>query len=335
MKKEFFGKLKEGTAVYKYTIANDALELSVMDRGATVVSLKFFGRDIVLGFDTPLYYERDFLNQGATIGRVADRIENACFRIDGKEYNVTKNNGEHCLHGGNCFNTKMWQLHSLEEEKITLFYSSPDGEEGFPSRLDVYVSFIISGADFIIDYKAVPYGKTPISLTNHSYFNLDGEGLILDHKAKLYAKSYLEINERLITTGKRISVEGTVFDFKETRRIGDGFTNGFSGYDNYYVISGDITKRLLNKDLTLAAEFFGRDTKMSVYTDQKGFVFYTGNYLKGPDFKGGVPERDFAGLCVETGGEPNAVKRGGSIYAEGDIYSHTVVYSFEKADNCE
>ena len=90
MKKEFFGKLKDGTAVYKYTIANGTLELSVMDRGATVVSLKFLGRDIVLGFDTPRDYEHDFLNQGATIGRVADRIEDACFYIDGKKYDVTK-----------------------------------------------------------------------------------------------------------------------------------------------------------------------------------------------------------------------------------------------------
>ena len=334
MKKEFFGTLKNGDSVYKYTLDNGILRLSVMDRGATVVSLEYLGRDVVLGFDTPLDYEIDFLNHGATIGRVADRIEDACFLIDGKTYNVTKNNGEHCLHGGNCFNKIIWKLHSFKENEITFFYSSPDGEEGFPSRLDVYVSFIIDGADFIIDYRAIPFGKTPISLTNHSYFNLDGgDSLILNHKAKLYADTYLEINERLITTGKRLPVDESIFDFRNGDFIGKRFYEGFSGYDNYYVISGKATNKFLGKDLTLAAEISGNDTKMSVYTDQKGFLFYTGNYLKGPDFKGGVKERDYMGLCIETGDEPNAVKRGKIIYNKGDIYTHTVVYSLERLGN--
>ena len=330
MKKEIFGTLANGAAAHKYTIGNGTLTLSVMDRGATVLSLEYLGRDIILGFDSPKDYEIDFLNHGATIGRVADRIEGAEFSIDGKEYALTKNNGEHCLHGGNRFNKTLWQLHTLKENKITFFYSSPDGEDGFPSQLDVYVSYVIDGSDFIIDYKAIPYGKTPISLTNHSYFNLDGEGLILNHKAKLYAKRYLEINERLITTGKRLPVQDTMFDFTEEKLIGRDFYEGFHGYDNYYIIESDEKKRFCDKDLSLAAEITGRDLKMRVFTDQEGFLFYTGNYLKGPDFKGGIPERDYMGLCIETGGEPNAVKRGGIIFDKGEIYHHTVIYSLER-----
>ncbi len=333
MKKEFFGTLKDGSAVHKYTIYNDTLSLSVMDRGATVISLEYLGCDIVLGFDTLEAYEIDFLNHGATIGRVADRIEGANIFIDGKEYPLTKNNGEHCLHGGNRFNKTVWKLHSLEENKLTFFYSSPDGEDGFPARLDVYVSFILDGANFIIDYKAIPFGKTPISLTNHSYFNLDGEGLILNHKAKLYSDAYLEINKNLITTGKRLPVDDTIFDFREPKLIGKDFYENFSGYDNYYVISGKETKKFLGKSLRLGAEITGRDIKMKVYTDQNGFLFYTGNYLKGPCFKGGVPELDFMGFCIETGGEPNSVKRGDGIFSEGEIYSHTVVYSLERSGN--
>ena len=335
MKKEFFGTLCGGAAVHKYTIDNGTLKLSVMDRGASVVSLEYLGRDIILGFDTPKDYEIDFLNHGATIGRVADRIEGAAFSIDGKEYRLTKNNGEHCLHGGNRFNKTLWELHSCEDNKLTFFYSSPDGEEGFPSRLDVYVSYIIDGSNFIIDYKAIPFGKTPVSLTNHSYFNLNGEGLILNHKAKLYADSYLEINERLITTGKMLPVSDTIFDFREEKLIGRDFYEGFHGYDNYYVISGNKTKDFLGKSLKLSAEIKGRDLKMSVYTDQKGFLFYTGNYLKGPNFKAGVEERDYMGFCIETGGEPNSVKRGECICDIGEIYSHTVVYALERLGDVE
>ena len=334
MKKEFFGTLKNGDSVYKYTVDNGTLSLSVMDRGATVVSLKYHGRDIILGFDSLSDYELDFLCHGAIIGRVADRIEDACFQIDGKTYNVTKNNGEHCLHSGNCFNRRLWSLHSAEENKMTFFYSSPDKDEGFPGRLDVYVSFIIDGSDFIIDYCAQPFDKTPISLTNHSYFNLDGaDSLILSHIAKLHADTYLEINERMITTGRRLSAKGSVFDFENPKRIGEEIEKGFSGYDNYYLISGKEKRSFSGKELTLAAEIFGTDTKMSVYTDQKGFLFYTGNYLKGPDFKGGIPQRNYAGLCIETGDEPNAVKRGKIIYNKGDIYTHTVVYSLERLGN--
>ena len=329
MKKEFFGTLDSGERVHKYTIDNGALKLSAMDRGATIVSLEFHGRDIVLGFDSPGDYEIDFLNHGATIGRVADRIEDARFSIDGKEYSLTKNNGEHCLHGGNRFNKALWELYSFEENKLTFFYSSPDGEDGFPSQLDVYVSYIIDGANFIIDYRAIPFGKTPISLTNHSYFNLDGEGLILNHKAKLYADSYLEINERLITTGKRLPVQDTMFDFREEKLIGRDFFEGFHGYDNYYIISESERKNFLEKSLKLAAEITGQNIKMKVYTDQEGFLFYTGNYLKGPDFKGGIKERDYMGFCIETGGEPNSVKRGAGIYDSSEIYTHTVVYSLE------
>lgn len=329
MKKEFFGTLECGSAVHKYTIENGTLKLTLMDRGASLVSLEFLGRDIVLGFDSPRDYEIDFLNHGATIGRVADRIEGASFSIDGKEYPLTKNNGDHCLHGGNRFNKTLWKLYSFEENKITFFYSSPDGEDGFPSRLDVYVSYIIEGANFIIDYRAIPFGKTPISLTNHSYFNLDGEGLILNHKAKLYADSYLETNDSLITTGKRLPVQNTTFDFREEKIIGRDFSEGFCGYDNYYVISEGERKNFLKKSLKLAAEISGKKIKMKVYTDQEGFLFYTGNYLKGPDFKGGIKQRDYMGFCIETGGEPNSVKRGKCLYNSSEIYTHTTVYSLE------
>lgn len=336
MKTEFFGKLKSGEEVHKYTVNNGILSLSVMDRGATVLSLEYLGRDVVLGFDSPRDYEIDFLNHGATIGRVADRIEGASFSIDGKEYHLTKNNGEHCLHGGNRFNKVVWKLYSFEENKITFFYSSPDGEDGFPSRLDVYVSYIIDGANFIIDYRAIPFGKTPISLTNHTYFNLDGIGsLILNHKAKLYADTYLEINDKFITTGKQLSVTDTIFDFREEKLIGRDFYEGFHGYDNYYVISADTSKKFNEKELFPAAEFSGRDLKMKVYTDQEGFLFYTGNYLKGPDFKGAVPERDYMGFCIETGGEPNSVKRGKCIFSPDEIYSHTTVFTFERVGNFE
>ena len=335
MKKTFFGTTKDGIPVYKYNLQNRDLSLSVMSRGATVISLIYNGIDRILGFDTLGSYETDFLNQGATIGRVADRIENAQFTMDGVLYSLTKNSGKHCLHGGNGFNTRVFDVKEASDEKITFTYTAEDGEEGFPGKLSVEVSYILSGAKLIIDYKAFPDEKTPIALTNHSYFNLNGKGNILSHKVKLYSDCFAEMTPSLVPSGKHINVENTDFDFRETRIIHNSESESFKGYDNFYFLNPKVYSELHGKRLALAAEVFGEDTKMSLYTDQPGVLFYTGNYLRGPHFKGGVPQEDFMGLCLETGTEPNAVNKGETFYSRGEIYSHTAVYSFERLGNGE
>ena len=332
MEKTFFGTSKDGKEVFKYTLKNEYLTLSVMNRGATILSLIFDGTDTVLGFDTLSDYETDFLNHGATIGRVADRIENAAFVMDGKKYELTKNSGNHCLHGGRGFNARVFDVKELRDEKITFSYTAEDGEEGFPSRLKTDVSYTLDGANLIIDYKAEPEGKTPIALTNHAYFNLNGGGKVFSHEVRLYSDRYAEMTKTLVPSGKHIDVSGTDFDFRRKRKIHEGEEEDFRGYDNFYFIKSDEKKRFGDKLLTLAAEVFGEKIQLKVYTNQPGVLFYTGNYLKGPPFRGGVPEENFMGLCLETGTEPNALNKGETFYDKGEVYSHTSVYSFSRKD---
>ena len=175
MKREIFGTTKNGEVVEIVTLSNADCELRVMTRGATIVNFKPFGVDIVGGYDDLAGYENDDGSyQGATVGRVANRIGGASFTMDGAIYMVTDNDGGNCLHGGDGFSYKMWKIEELTEDSVTMSYYSADGEEGFPAGLNVKVKFTLSGTAVIIEYEATPDGKTPVALTNHSYFNLDG-----------------------------------------------------------------------------------------------------------------------------------------------------------------
>ena len=331
MKKEFFGTDKNGASVHKYTLKNDALKVVIMDRGATVVSLTVGGRDVVGGFDKLSDYEADSSHQGAVIGRIANRVENAAFTMNGKRYQLPKNDGENCLHGGVGFDYKIWTVLEYSDEKITLEYTSPDGEEGFPSSLTTKVSYVLSGASLIIDYEATPDGKTPVSLTNHAYFNLDGfGGDIKEHSAIIYADSYTEVSESLIPNGNHPSVAGTPFDFKSPRKIGERLGGDFDGYDHNYVLTPTEYESFIGKKLGLAAEVFTDSLKMRVYTDQPGIQFYSANFLgDGPDFKGGVKQVKHGAFCLEAQTEPNSVNRGIGFYDKGEKYVQTTVYSFE------
>lgn len=331
MKIESFGALKNGAAVHKYTLKNEYIDVVVMDRGATIVSLNVNGRDVVGGFDNISDYEKDSSHQGAVIGRIANRVENAAFEMDGKKYKLPANDGKNCLHGGVGFDYKIWEVAEYSDEKIVFEYTSPDGEEGFPSALTVKVSYVLSGASLIIDYEATPDGKTPVSLTNHAYFNLDGfGGDIKDHSAVIYADSYTEVSESLIPNGNHPSVAGTPFDFKTPRKIGERINGDFDGYDHNYVLTPTVYESFIGKKIGLAAEVSSADLKMKVYTDQPGIQFYTANFLgDGPDFKGGVKQVKHGAFCLEAQTEPNSVNRGIGFYDKGEKYVQTTVYSFE------
>ena len=195
MTRELFGITKNGDRVELVTLKNDLAELKIMTRGATIVSFKPYGVDIVGGYNDLSSYEVDTSYQGATVGRVANRIGNASFVMDGAIYMVTANDNGNCLHGGEGFTIKNWQIEELNENNVTMSYFSPNGEDGFPAGVFTKVTFTLEGAAVKIYYQAIPDGKTPIALTNHSYFNLDGfGGLIDDHIATINADRYTEVN---------------------------------------------------------------------------------------------------------------------------------------------
>lgn len=332
MIKEFFGKTLSGNDAYAYTLKNDVCKVRITDYGATVLSLVFDGKDIVGGFDKLSTYFTDDSHQGAIIGRVANRIANARFTMDGKEYHLPKNNGENCLHGGVGFDFRLWTVTEHDDEHIRLSYLSKDGEEGFPASLATEVCYTLSGSELIIDYKATPDGKTPVSLTNHSYFNLNGfGGDILSHRLTIYADRYTEVGEDLIPTGNRPNVKGTPFDFTEPHTIGERIAETDGGYDHNYILCPDSFKEYAGKSLGLIAVLEGDEVAMKVYTDQPGVQLYTGNFLgNGADFKGGIKQVKNGALCLETQTEPNSVNHGIGFYDKSEVYTHTTVYALER-----
>ncbi len=332
MEKRIFGTLPTGEDVFAYTLKTDEALVRIMTRGATIINFVVDGVDIVGGFDSLEAYLIDTSHQGAIIGRVANRVANARFTMDGKTYTLPDNDHGNCLHGGDGFDHKVWTVTDYTDTKIVLTYRAEDGEEGFPSALNVKVTYVLCGSSLLIDYEATTEGKTPIALTNHAYFNLDGfGGTIEDHTAVIYADRYTEVDDKLIPNGNRPCVEGTPFDFKTPHTIGERCGKDFIGYDHNFVLSPSTKATLFGKNLDLACEVRGKRLGLEVYTDQPGVQFYIGNFLgDGPDFRGGVKQVFHGAFCLETQTEPDCINHGIGFYGKGDLYKHSVVYKVVK-----
>ena len=332
MTRELFGITKNGDRVEIVTLKNDLAELKIMTRGATIVSFKPYGVNIVGGYDDFSSYEVDTSYQGATVGRVANRIGNASFVMDGAIYMVTANDNGNCLHGGEGFTIKNWQIEELNENNVTMSYFSPNGEDGFPAGVFTKVTFTLEGAAVKIYYQAIPDGKTPIALTNHSYFNLDGfGGLIDDHIATINADRYTEVNEKLIPNGNHPCVKGTSFDFTSPKKIGEDFGTKIDGYDHNFIICPELCDHNEEFGLPMVASVTNEKLILNVYTDQPGIQFYTGSFLSGkPDFRDGTKRIKHGAFCLETQTEPNCINHGIGFYDLGDIYEHTTVYEVLK-----
>jgi len=334
MNKKLFGTLPTGESVYLYTLKGENTEVDIMSRGATIVRFVSFGIDIVGGFDTLDDYLRDRSYQGAVVGRVANRVENARFVMDGKEYKLTANSNGNCLHGGqDGFTFRLFGEKRYTENSVTLTYTSKDGEEGFPAELYLEVTYTLVGDTLIIDYTATPDEKTPIALTNHAYFNLNGfGGDVKGHSAIIYAEKYTEVDSRLIPTGPHPSVFGTPLDFTSRRVIGDAFAeDGFNGYDHNFILKPTRFEEFVGVKLGLCAEVFGNELKMSAYTDQPCMQLYTSGGLNGgPNFKGGIPKTPHSAFCLEAQTEQNALNKGETFYCKGETYRQTTAYRIEK-----
>lgn len=330
--KRLFGTLPTGEKIYAYTIKGNNTEAEIMTYGATLLKLDAFGVDIVGGFNGFDAYIENKGCLGMTVGRVANRIKNASFVIDGKKYHVTKNERENCLHGGVGFGHRVWNVKSLSENSVTFSYVSADGEDGFPAELTADVTYSLKDDALIIDYKAVPNGTTPISMTNHAYFNLDGfGGDIKNHTLKIWADTYTEVDGELIPTGNHPSVSGTRFDLREAKLLADGLKDGI--YDHNFVLCPGIYSEFEGNKLGLCAELENECLKMSVYTDQPGLQVYSAHGLgNGADFKGGIKQVKYGAICLEAQTEPNSVNGGVGIYRKGETYRQTTVYKVERRD---
>lgn len=338
MKKEYLGKTAFGRDIFAHTVSNGEISITVLDYGATLQKLVHKGTDIVCGYDTLDGYVNSDGYVGATVGRYANRISKGKLTIDGVDFPIAKNNGEAHLHGGKMgFDKHTWNVEEgiCPDGSVSLScgFVSADGEEGYPGRLIVTVTYILKGSDLIIEYRATTTKPTYCNLTNHSYFNLHGfeNPSVLDHKVVIHADSYTEADpETLIPTGNRPSVEGTAFDFRTEKEIGKDFDNtglGYPGYDHNFVLDHKKTETYRNLTLNLAATCRVPEREMTVLTSMPCMQMYTANFLgDGADFKGGVKQKKHCSVCFETQYEPDSPSHGGARLNPGEEYFHVTIY---------
>ena len=343
-----FGKTKSGTAVEMYTLSNGKLTAKVMTYGATLVELQAPDKDgkmadVVLGWDSVAGYESaDNQYFGCTTGRVCNRIAKGKFSLDGKEYKLAINNEPNHLHGGveKSLDKVVWSARPFTNRQgqgVEFSYTSPDGEEGYPGKVEVKVTYLLPNevSNLRLNYTATTDKATPINLTNHSYFNLAGAGspTILKHRLRILADNYTPADETLIPTGEIKSVEGTVLDLRKPTEIGAGIADlvktAALGYDHNYVLNPPEAGREMRLAAVLSDPSSGR--QMRVMTSQPGIQFYSGNFLKGQVGKGGKTYAHQSACCLETQHFPDSVNQSkfpSTILKLGDTFNSQTIYQF-------
>lgn len=320
MKTEAFGSIQSGKKATLYILENkNHTVVKVTDFGATLVSVLFADKDgvmkdMVLGYDDAASYEKGTSCFGATIGRNGNRIKDARFTIDGKEWVIEANENNNSLHSGkNGFNHLMWEMKESGDNYVTFYHYSPQEEQGFPGNMHVTVTYTLDDEDTVhITYHAKADADTVMNFTNHSYFNLAGHdsGVMLDQKLQLFADAYTpDEDSHSIPTGEIAPVAGTPMDFTTMKPIGQDINADFEqlhftgGYDHNYVLSDKAgTMRQMAK-----AECDASGIAMDAYTECCGVQLYAGNFIGTQTGKGGVTYGDRHGFCLESQFYPNAV----------------------------
>lgn len=341
VEKKLFGTTKAGEDVYAYTVTNfGGASVELLTYGATVNRINVADKngvfaDVLVGFDDLAGHEEKSDYEGMTVGRYANRIANGKFTIDGTEYNVTRNEkGKTCLHGGGELSHAVWKAIITDDNAVEMTYTSPDGAEGFPGKVDFCVTFTFSDRnELVIDYTAVSDKKTIINLTNHAYFNLAGgtSGDVLNQMLTIKADYFTPTDEDSIPTGEMRSVKGTAFDFNEAKPIGrdigadDIQLKMCRGYDHNYCLN-DVD----GPAVTAWDPESGR--ALDLFTDLEGVQLYTGNFLDGTiEGKEGKPIIKHAGFCLETQfypDTPNQPDFPSCVVDAGEKFKSTTMFRF-------
>ena len=344
--KSVYGKMPDGKEVDIYTLTNkNGMKAQIINYGAIITSLTAPDKngkmeDVVLGYTKPEdYFNGNPYFFGALIGRYGNRIANAKFTLDGKTYELNKNDGPNHLHGGKeGFYTKLWSAEPVKNSKspaLKLTYVSEDGEQGFPGKLTTSVIYTLTDDNSLeIDYEATTDKNTIVNLTQHSYFNLSGKFTqpITDHILQLSADKFIPVNDVLIPTGELKDVNNTPFDFRKEKAIGKDINSNDEqikkgkGYDHCWVLNGNG----LRPAGTLYHPGSGR--VMEMITDQPGVQFYSGNFLDGKfDTKTGGKNEFRTGLCLETQHYPDSPNQPSFPSVElkpGEKYHTKTIYKF-------
>lgn len=342
-----FGEI-EGKEINEYTITNAyGISLSAIPYGATVTKIVTPDKNgkrenITLNVESleDMVEHRPFY--GATIGRIAGRITNGMFSLDGNEYQVETNEGTNLLHGGpKGFDTKLWEV-EIEEDShkasLIFTYESPDGENGFPGNLTAKVTYTLNDQDeWTVTYFAETDEATLFNPTNHIYFNLTGDikQPILDHELKLASAYYASLAEENLPSGQLESVKGTPFDFRTGKSLKEAILSDdkqikpIAGLDHPFVL--DLSEEFQG---TLADPQSGRYVKMK--TDQESVVIFTHNGEVDDYVIQGEPAKRYAGITLETQALPDAINQpgfGNTVLRPGETYTAQTIYQFGVAED--
>ena len=332
-----------------YTLrGSEGLEVDFVEYGGRITSIRVPDRNGIVADVTPGYdrlddYANDPLYLGAIVGRYANRIGGSRFALDGHEYSLTPNEGANQLHGGpGGFHQATWKVDPSDDGcSAVLSLGSPEGDQGFPGRLEVTVRYSVTAAnELIFDYDAVANAATPVNLTQHTYFNLAGHasGDILDHVLTLDASRYTPVDSSLIPTGQIAPVADTPFDFTSPQRIGSRTRDPHEqmliggGYDHNFVLDAG-----LSHEPQFAARLFDPTSGrvLEIFTTEPGIQFYAGSGFNGaPRGKGGFTYSSNAALALETQhfpDSPNQPHFPSTIVRPGETYRSRSIYRFGNA----
>ncbi|MBR3316244.1 MAG: galactose mutarotase [Atopobiaceae bacterium] len=317
-----FGTTRTGQPVHLYRLKNaSGMEVDVTDLGASIVAARVPNSngelvDVALGFDEPERYENNTHAMGGIVGRVAGRIADASFELEGRTFELTANEGANTLHGGcDLWYERLWEgamvgrkgdrRRSTSADTVIFGLFSPDGDQGFPGDVDVRVTYRLTDAnELVIIYDAQPSLTTLINLTNHAYWNLNGhdDGEVLGHLLHVAAERYAPAGPLHIPSGRKVNVGGTPFDFRLPKAIGRDLSGRITNYDHTLLLGSDGKQR---KVATLTGE--KSCIVMDVYTDLPSIQVYTAQKLMVEGAKDGAAYRPYGGVALETQYVPDAI----------------------------
>ena len=301
MNQESYGRYE------KFTFGSDVLTVSVITLGATVESLKFHGREMVLRYEDAEGYLSGSSYIGAAVGRYANRIGGARFTLNGREYMLPANEGKNQLHGGpRSYDKREWSAQVLSETSVRFTLISPDGDNGFPGELEASVTYTVEGGTLRLDFGGVCSADTVYAPTSHMYFNLGGDN-VLDYSMQIPAAGWLEIDSGLIPTGRVMPPEGD-FDFSVMRRIA-------RDYDHCFTLAGEHA---------CAVEHGG--TRLDVYSDFPAVQIYTASSMS-------PPHRAHCGIAIEPEAypdSPNKPQFPSTVLRAGEHYHRRAEYRFSE-----
>ena len=337
--KVYFGEI-EGREVSLYILKNDKLEVTLSDYGATIIRVRLTlkngeVRDLVRGYDDLNSYVNADGYLGAVVGRVGNRICRGKFTLDGADYELYCNNGVNHLHGGKVgFDKKIYDT-VIDGDSVVFSATSPDGEEGYPGKLDYSVKYTLTDNSLRLDYYAVTDKATPLNLTNHVYFNLMGAGTVYTHRITVDADRYIPTDDTLIPTGEVASVDGTPFDFREEKFLGAGILGThkditLGGGLDHCVVFTDRGEGMHERVKVTSPDGL---VTLKTYTDMPAVQLYSGNFLGNKEFpfRGGERQIKRAAFCLETEAYPDSVNHPhftNTVLRPGEEYKTATVYEF-------